>query len=158
MATLFDDPAVLVDWLAFAEEPVTPTSTVFAPCCGRRTSADAVVDVRAVPNTVVSPGRRGVGEDQDWLCDACRTRMTREGRQKRIRAIRRGHTIPNNVWTDSKLARAIGEPWEVVRRLRAKEIVRERELTESIGDPLQAYRNEWAALPETNIPGTEPPT
>ena len=161
MATLFDDPMVLLRYVCHkGQAEYRATSSVFAPCCNRRTSADAVRDVRAIPNTAVSPGRKGVGTDQDWLCDACSSRMIRDGRRKRIRAIRTGRKIPNNVWTAPKYARAIGEPWEVIRDARAREIVQERSLTESVGDLDQAILAEFEKLGDVdgNDPATIPPT
>lgn len=158
MASLFDDPVMLVRYAVNRQTVYRPTSSVYAPCCGRQTIAEAVKDVRSIPNTVVSSGRKGKGVDQDWLCDGCSSRMIQEGRKKRTRAIRTGRTVPNNVWTESKFARAIGEPWSVIRRLRAREIVKERALTENVADFDQSYRAEHDALPEKDIPGTDPPS
>lgn len=160
MPSLFDDPTMLLRYAAHRETVYRPTSTVRAPCCGRRTAADMVKDLRTVPNTVVSPGRRGVGTDQDWLCDGCSSRMVRQGQQKRVRAIRTDRPVPNNVWTESKFARAIGEGWKIIRDVRAREIVRERSLTEDVPDFNQAYRVAHDELGDVDVkdPSTEPPT
>ncbi len=141
MATLFDDKVVLAQYLVFFEIVPRPTSSVYAPCCGRKTSADVIVDVRQVPTTLVCAGGVRAAMDHEWLCDGCRTRLVRD------RA---------NGWTPSRFARATGEPWEVVRDLRAREIVAIRlKLAPGKADTL--YEEVLARLPDIDIPNTEHP-
>lgn len=105
--------------------------SVYAPCCGRRTDCDAVLDVRTISNI---PG--------DWLCNHCKHLLLVD---------------PTNGWTASKLARACGHGWDEIRQLRIKELVRER-MAERGGIQIEVDRKEIAAsLPLENIPGTEPP-
>ena len=141
MATLFDDKGVLAERLVFSDVAPRPSSSVFAPCCGRKTSADAVVDVRQVPKTVVRAGGCRPGKDHGWLCDGCRTRLLRD----------RG-----NGWTPSRFARATGEPWGVVKDLRARELVA-IQLKRTPGNPDDVYRSVLATLPDTDIPETDIP-
>ena len=141
MVILFDDPLVLAEYLVFPEIEARPSSSVLAPCCGRKTSADTVVDVRAVLNTVVRAGGYREATDHDWLCDGCRTRLIRD------RA---------NGWTPSRFARATGEPWEVVKDLRAREMVTTR-LKLAPGNPDDLFHEIMATLPDTDIPNTEHP-
>jgi hypothetical protein len=86
---------------------------VTAPCCGRRTAADTILDLRAVPGTVVRAGGHGSPVDHDWLCDGCWNRLVAD---------------PRNTWTRSRLMSACGAPPDMVRehyaRERAEEMAR----------------------------------
>jgi hypothetical protein len=77
------------------EEPTEPgcVTFVFAPCCGRLTAADAVLDVRGVRGTVVSGGGHRHPVDHDWLCDGCQFRLVHD---------------PKNTWTAATLHKAAG--------------------------------------------------
>lgn len=59
---LSDDEDLVREHLADGHEYVGGTSSVEAPCCGRRCAADMVCDV---------PG-------EGWSCDACRARLRRD--------------------------------------------------------------------------------
>lgn len=110
--TLADAPGLLRAMQAEPHMPVTPglVTVVRAPCCGRRTAAHTVIDVRAVAGTVVRGG--GVREpvDHDWLCDGC---------------VHRLYADQTNPWTPSKLYSALGAPPDAVRFLRARELASE---------------------------------
>ena len=93
----------LEDHAVFPAAAQGTTYSVTAPCCGRRTAADSVLDTRAVPGTVVR------GADQPWLCDACWTRMVRRGG-----------------WRRSDLWGALGAPADVVEEHRIRERMAER--------------------------------
>jgi hypothetical protein len=84
---------------------------VVAPCCGRRTAADTVLDVRDVPGTVVRGGGHQPAAEHDWLCDACRGRLIAD---------------PSNDWTRSALMSACGAPVDMVREHRARELADDR--------------------------------
>lgn len=167
IAALDTDPeaqAILVDSVAVfpGGAPIRPSMSVWAPCCGRKTSADAVFDVRALPGTSIRPGGVRPLQDVEWLCGAaCYGRLVRD---------------PANGWTMAKLARAWGAPVEDVRALRAKEMLEEarQQAVETYRalrgtDPVAAkaalkvkpdevYAAALAGLPtEFEIPGTEPP-
>jgi hypothetical protein len=80
---------------------------VHAPCCGRRIAADAILDVRGVPGTIVAGGGRLTPRDHDWLCDSCRQRL---------------YADPSNAWSRSRLYAAVGASPEHVRALHAREL------------------------------------
>lgn len=127
-------------WLDGAEMPFRPSMSVLCPTCGRKTSADAVLDTRSVLHTIVSPlGRSKLPRvDADWLCDGCASSLVRDKR---------------NGWTDARLARATGASREILLTLRAKEIARAMLLTDDEG-----YLTAIAGLPKTgDVPGTEHP-
>jgi hypothetical protein len=86
---------------AFHADPVEEGCVMFviAPCCGRRTAADTVFDVRGVPGTVVSGGV-APPEDHDWLCDGCRWRLIADA---------------SNDWTASAFLAACGARPDTVR-------------------------------------------
>ena len=127
-----------------AEMPFRPSMSVLCPTCGRKRSADAVLDTRAIPHTVVSPlgqsKRKRV--NADWLCDGDASALIRDKR---------------NGWTESRLLRAVGEPREVVLEVRAKEIARAKVQREG-GNMHEEYVVAIAALPASGeVPGTEHP-
>ena len=131
-------------WLDEAEMPFRPSMSVLCPSCGRKTSADAVLDARAITDTIVSPlGRsKAVRIDADWLCDGCASSLVRDKR---------------NGWTDARLARATGETRDVQVDLRGKEIAREVVLRDG-GNMQDEYLKAFDALPTTgDVPGTEHP-
>jgi hypothetical protein len=84
---------------------------VYAPCCGRRTFADSILDVRAVPNTIVQ-GAHQPAQDHDWLCHDCRWRL---------------YVDPANDWTPSRLCSAVGAAADVVREQYAHELAAQAE-------------------------------
>lgn len=87
-------------------EQLAGNPSVEAPCCGRHTNADMLVDARALP-LAVRP--RGAPE----LCDACLDRALREGRL-----------------TEEELHRAHGAPPDVLVRVRERDAVaRTRRIT-----------------------------
>lgn len=53
-------------------EGLSNNPTVTAPCCGRKTSADMLTDVRALPSEVRLGGAL-------YMCDACRERIFADG-------------------------------------------------------------------------------
>jgi hypothetical protein len=129
MATLFDDQHVMKDWLVSPETHPRPHSSVLAPCCGRRTSADAVTDVRGFPAIVRAGGR--TPKDCDWLCDGCRARFIRDD---------------ENAWTPSTFAKATGECPEVVKDLLVRDLVA-AQLRTTPGNADVAYHVLAATLP-----------
>ena len=139
MATLADEPRELANYLVFPHLPVTPASSVRAPCCGAKTSADAVLDVRHV-RTLVGMGSKDTRPtDRDWICTGCRTRLFNSKR---------------NGWTVPRLARATGMPWQEYKLLRAMEIAHAADGVE----PEEELARVLATLPDgTDIPGTEIP-
>lgn len=151
--TLADRPALMQRYYVRAKEapdtfdPSLRTTFVFAPCCGRRTPADTVVSLAGL-NTPICGGNRLPKTNLDWACDGCRHLLILD---------------TSNGWTWSKLYRALGAPAEVVRRERARELVRVAEQTAKIarvafrpGDEYQAALNSLPA-DTTNVPGTERP-
>lgn len=78
--------------LMVSEGEFRPTSTVRAPCCGRKVAADMVEDLRAIQDTTIQHRRKG-RVDLTWACDGCRERLLRD---------------PSNPWTRAKLMRAQG--------------------------------------------------
>lgn len=99
--TLADFPELARMHAVHPEEP-EPDCVCFvvAPCCGRRTPADTVFDVRHVPGTIVSSGV-AAPRDHDWLCDACRWRLCA--------------SAATNGWTASRFLSACGAAPETVR-------------------------------------------
>lgn len=79
---------------------------VHAPCCGRRTAAFTVIDVRSIPGTIVRAGGWRHAQDHDWLCDGCRSRMIAD---------------KSNDWTLSKLLEEQGAPLVAVHETQARE-------------------------------------
>lgn len=135
--------AALLDTVAvYPGQEVRPTMSVTAPCCGRRTAADTVIDARGVPGSVV----RGV--DLPYLCDACWTRMIRS---------------PDNGWTRSKWWRALGADAETIRQHRAREVA--EQAIQRARDAGEGYRRHelvqeaLSGLPSgvRDLPGTERP-
>ena len=127
-----------------AEMPFRPSMSVLCPTCGRKRSADAVLDTRAIQHTVVSPlgQSKQLRGDADWLCDGCWSSLIRDKR---------------NGWTESRLLRAVGEPGEVVLEVRAKEIARAKVLRDG-GNMHEEYSKAFAELPTTgDVPDTEHP-
>lgn len=148
LTTIADFPEIAAPLLVYPERPFTATSLVRCPCCGRRVTADSVVDVRAVPGTVIRGGGHRAPQDHDWLCDGGLHLVY--------------HHQPNG-WTRSKLYRALGAPAAVVREHRAREIAHAVRLSDAKagrqhneGDAYSAALN---SLPEgtTALPGTEAP-
>jgi hypothetical protein len=88
-------------------DPALPTTEVYAPCCGRRTPADTVSDVRGIPGTVVRGGGHLPARDHDWLCDACRTLLV---------------WGPGSRWTHSRFLSAQGAPPNDIRLEYAREV------------------------------------
>lgn len=105
--------------------------TIRAPCCGRLTDPDSVLDIRMVP---------GIGHD--FLCDACRHRLVAD---------------KHNAWTHSKLARAAGLGWPEIREHRIRELLAEEVRTTGRIDRSKAHATISNDLPARNIPGTEAP-
>jgi hypothetical protein len=152
--TLADDPnemrARLVhqDRISQLMGPLLATADVYAPCCGRVTAADSVIDLRMVPGTEFRAGNRRARMDHWWACCGCRWLLVN------------GEDSP---WTHSKLARAIGASHEVVHELRARElrdeVVRKAHKEGRGIDPEAEYRRALASLPTgtVELEGTEPP-
>lgn len=94
-------------------QQVRPSMTVRAPCCGRKTPADTVLDLRGVSGTVFRPtrGPRRAAVDQPWACDACRTALTRQ---------------PGGAWPASRLWQVLGAPAHMVKDNEAREELRRR--------------------------------
>ena len=131
MANLGEDAEALTAALVNPNAKSGTVPSVYAPCCGRRTDSDAVLDVRNVKNI---PG--------DWLCNHCKHHLLAD---------------PKNEWTASKLARAAGLGWDEIRELRIKELLRERMVERGV-IKIGVDREEIdASLPRENILGTEPP-
>jgi len=82
MATLGADAEALAKALVMPNVHRDCVPSVYAPCCGRRTDSDGVLDIRMVPSL---PG--------DWLCNHCKHLLLAD---------------PKNGWTASRLARAAG--------------------------------------------------
>lgn len=78
-------------------EQLAGNPSVEAPCCGRRTNADMLVDARGLP---LAARPRGAPE----LCDACLDRVLREERL-----------------TEEELHRAHGAPPDVLARARERD-------------------------------------
>ena len=132
MANLGADPEMLARYRVMpAGYQSGEAPSVYAPCCGRRTDCDSVLDVRMID-----------GIAQDWLCNACRHRLVADRR---------------NGWTKSKLTRAAGLGWPEVRELRAKELLAERMRRDGRLQIEDAIREMERELPERDIPGTEAP-
>lgn len=109
MKTLADFPAIAEPLRLHRDEPWDSARVwmVVAPCCGRRTAADTVVDVRDVSGTVVRAGGHQAPRDHAWLCDGCVHRLFAD---------------PHNAWTRSTLLSACGAPPERVREHHAREL------------------------------------
>ena len=133
MANLGADPDVLAQFLkappSGTERGAAPS--ISAPCCGRRTDPDSVLDVRMVG-----------GLEHDWLCDACRFRLIADKR---------------NGWMRSRLARAAGLGWPEVRELRIQELMAEEMRQNGRMDRQETFKRLQRETPATNIPGTEAP-
>ena len=121
------DPAALARFLERGASGEAPS--IRAPCCGRRTDPDSVLDVRMV-----------AGLEHDWLCDACRFRLIADKR---------------NGWTRSRLARAAGLGWPEVRELRIQELMAEEMRQNGRMDRQETFKRLQRETPATNIPGTE---
>jgi len=108
MKTLASFPALVAPCLVFENgDPTCSHVEVIAPCCGRKTAADSILDVRDAPGTVVAGGGHLPPKDHDWLCDGCRHRL---------------YADPSNDWTRSRLYSAVGSDPEHVRMLHAREL------------------------------------
>ncbi len=105
--------------------------TVKAPCCGRRTDSDSVLDVRMVS-----------GIDHEFLCDGCQYRLIAD---------------KQNDWTRSRLARAAGLGWPEIREHRAREVMAEEVCRDGRINRSEACARIRSELPERDIPGTEAP-
>ena len=117
----------------FLKRGATGTApTVRAPCCGRRTDPDSVLDVRMIP-----------GIAHDFLCDACRHRLRAD---------------PENGWTSSKLARAAGLGWPEIRERRIQELMVEEMQRNGRINRTEAFARLQRDTPERDIPGTEAPS
>lgn len=133
MANLGADPKVLARFLK-APRPGTvrgEAPSISAPCCGRRTDPDSVLDIRMVQ-----------GIAHDYLCDACRHRLIAD---------------KQNGWTGSRLARAAGLGWPEIREHRIRELMAEEMQREGRIDRQKAFERIQKETPATNIPGTEAP-
>ena len=138
--TLADLPAAQVaeHVLHDGEDEVRRTSTVEAPCCGRRCAADMVTDVRDVP-----------GIDRDWMCDGCEWSYLRDASKE---------------WNKSRFVRALGAPVRTVREHWVRERVerarrRASEMDNRIFVAEEARQRAIRHLPPEGElpPGTEPP-
>ena len=111
--------------------PPGEAPTLRAPCCGRKTDQDCVLDVRMVP-----------GIAHDFLCDACQHRLIAD---------------KQNEWTRSKLARAAGLGWAEVREHRIRELMTDEIRLKGRIDRSEAHTRINGELPDRDIPGTEAP-
>ncbi len=154
MKTIADDQAWLRLHLAYPErhpegEPVPRWARVLAPCCRAECAADSVLDLRGCGGTFFRAGSRHAELDHDAACTGCLFLLL---------------YVSGGGWTLSRIARAHGEPAEVVRHLRALELraAAEREAgnAERPFDPNAEYERALASLPSDGraIPGTEPPS
>lgn len=107
-------------------DPTRSTALVFAPCCGRRTPADTIVDVRAIPDTVVRGGGTGEPKDHGWLCDGCLDRLYRD---------------PKNDWTLSKMLEARGAPAVLVNEHKAREWMAQAEREHHKRDVVRTFES-----------------
>lgn len=109
MRTLASFPDLVRQVLVHEDsDPTCGHIEVYAPCCGRRTAADSILDVRDVPTTIVRGGNFLPPRDHGWLCDGCRQLL---------------YIDPSNEWTRSRLYSAVGSDPEHVRRLHANELL-----------------------------------
>ena len=129
MANLSADPNALARSLVRGATGTAPT--IIAPCCGRRTDPDSVLDVRMVP-----------GITHDFLCDGCRHRLVADER---------------NGWTHSRLARAAGLGWPEVREHRIRELMVEEMRRDGRMDRQETFKRLQAETPARDISGTEAP-
>ena len=129
MANLGADPVALARFLKGPVRGEAPT--INAPCCGRRTDPDSVLDIRMISAI-----------DHDFLCDGCRHRLVADKR---------------NGWTHSRLARAAGLGWPEVREHRIRELMAERMQLEGRINRREAWEQIESDLPMRDIPGTEAP-
>lgn len=107
--TLADEPSLVDAIRVHLDAPFdarVSATEVYAPCCGRRVTANAIIDVRHVRGTFVTGSGRDPSKDQEWLCDACRARMFRD---------------PSNAWTRATLYALCGAPAEAIRMYRIEE-------------------------------------
>jgi hypothetical protein len=112
--TLADFPDMMRACVADKREhsdPLCSSTLVIAPCCGRKTPADTVLDVRTISGTVVRGGGHQEPRDHEWLCDGCVHILYRD---------------PSNPWTPSSLLEARGAPAALVHEHRAREDAHER--------------------------------
>lgn len=123
------DSAALARFLKRGARGTAPT--VHAPCCGRLTDSDSVLDVRTIP-----------GIAHDFLCDTCRHRLVADNQ---------------NGWTPSKLARAAGLGWPEIRERRIQELMAEEMRTNGRMDRQKTFARLQKETPTTNIPETEAP-
>jgi hypothetical protein len=116
MKSLADFPDVAAQFAAHDEPTLAGhVQFVHAPCCGRFTAADTILDVRAVPGTIVAGGGVRPLANHDWLCCGCQDRMIHDVR---------------NAWTRSMLLSACGAPPNDVREHRARELAEDAARTD----------------------------
>lgn len=94
-------------------DPDCPHTLVYAPCCGRRMPADAILDLHDVPGTVVAGGNHRPPQDHDWLCTDCMGILLAD---------------PVSGWTRPSLFAAMGAPDDVLRHELARLITDREEL------------------------------
>ena len=123
------DKEVLARFLKRGASGEAPT--VHAPCCGRLTDSDSVLDVRMIQ-----------GIAHDFLCDACRHRLIADN---------------HNGWTHSKLARAAGLGWPEIRERRIQELMAEEMRKNGRIERQKTFARLQKETPAINIPGTEAP-
>lgn len=165
--TLADDSAecrrlLVLPHLHPEDEPIPRPARVRAPCCGRKTAADTVIDLRGITGTVLRGGNRNDARDHEWACDGCIELLLHQGPA--------GKGSPPE-WSRSALARELGAPASVIREYRAREIAEEainrghredeqRPDNQRRGvDPGAEYARALASLPEgvRDLPGTARP-
>lgn len=137
--TLADSPDIMFlhrahrePWAVFDRE--CRTTDVVAPCCGRVTAANSVLDVRGVPGTVVRGAGHRRPKDQDWLCDGCAHRMVLE---------------PDNDWQMSTLLEKAGAVDAVVIHHRSRERARDLERADHAAGRPHKPQRAWDAAHAT---------
>lgn len=158
---LADQPVLMRQfWAHEGEEyaqfdPSCAATTVFAPCCGRKTAAFTVVSLQGL-KTVIRGGNHLPPRDHDWACDGCLHLLILD---------------VSNGWTWSKLYRALGAPAEIIRYYRAKEMQLDAENIGHAADALRPPLERLGVNPQTEfekayaslaagireLPGTEAP-
>jgi len=119
--TLADEPELMRRFWADAKrgkvfDASNPSTMVLAPCCGRRTPADTVIDCRAIPGTIVRGGNWQEEKDHDWLCDGCVHILYRD---------------PAKGWPRWKLLEARGAPAAHVQEHRARHLAYQTQVADS---------------------------
>jgi hypothetical protein len=150
--TLADAPEICGTLLAKeypTDQPLPAAAMVYTPCCGMRSTADSVIDLRGLDGTTAKVRGRGRVVDLDWACGGCYDLIVWGER--------------GNGWTRSNLARALGAPAHAIKQLRAEEMAQEaRAEAERSGkavSPLAEIRRALASLPDgrRSLPGTDAP-